>query len=77
MAAWAPIWFDTAFVQQIFDIAWRQRNANVEHHCPADEFGARLEPPERAGLRQARTLPGIFPRLAPVLPDSARIATGR
>lgn len=34
---------DAAFIQQIFDIANGQREANVRHHRQADDLAARFE----------------------------------
>ena len=34
---------DTALMQQLLDVAKRQRETNVEHHCQADDLWARLE----------------------------------
>lgn len=41
---------DATFVQQVLDIAKGKREPNVHHHRQADNFGARLEVFEGAGL---------------------------
>jgi hypothetical protein len=34
---------DASLVQQIFDIAKRKWEPNIQHHCQTDDLGARLE----------------------------------
>jgi hypothetical protein len=41
---------DTSLVKQIFDIAQRQREPNLEHHRQADDLWARFEVAERGAL---------------------------
>jgi hypothetical protein len=41
---------DTSLVKQIFDIAQRQREPNLEHHRQADDLWARFEGAERGAL---------------------------
>ncbi|WP_444967966.1 hypothetical protein [Roseovarius pacificus] len=33
----------TAFVEQILDVAQRQRKSHIHHHCQADDLGAGFE----------------------------------
>jgi hypothetical protein len=47
---------DPALVEQVLDIAQRQREANVEHHRQADDLGACLEVLERGAFRHLRRL---------------------
>jgi hypothetical protein len=37
---------DTSLVEQVLNIAHPQLDAGAEHHCQADDLGARLEVPE-------------------------------
>ena len=62
--------FDAALVQQVFDVAQRQREPDIHHHRQADDFGARLEPLEGAGLSHATTLASSLPRLKPSSSDN-------
>ena len=41
---------DAALIQQVFDVAPRQRVSNIHHNRQADDIGRRLEVPERAAL---------------------------
>ena len=41
---------DAALVQQVFDVAERQREPDVHHDRQADDFGRGLEVPERGTL---------------------------
>ena len=34
---------DPAFMKEVFDIAKRQREADIHHHCELDDFGRRFE----------------------------------
>ena len=47
---------DAALLQQIFDIAERKREPNIERRRQADDLGARLEIPKWAAFPQVRTL---------------------
>ncbi len=42
--------FDAAFVQEILNIAERQREPNVQHHRQANDFRAALKPLKGLGL---------------------------
>ena len=54
---------DAAFMQQIFHIAERQREPDVQHHRQADDLWARFEIAKRRRLGHERTLPTTLPRL--------------
>lgn len=45
-----------AFVEQVLDIAERQREPDVEDTCQADDLGAGPEVAERGALGRRRTL---------------------
>ncbi len=62
---------DAAFVQQIFDIAKRQRETDVQHHRQADNLTARFEIAEWIRLGHLQTLQIRSARLKPVSSDSA------
>lgn len=49
---------DAAFMQQVFDIAERQREPNVQHHRQADDFWAALKALERIRFGHVETLRG-------------------
>lgn len=49
---------DPAFVQQVFDVAQRQRELNVVLHRQADDLWARLEVAERGALGHQVRLAG-------------------
>ncbi len=55
--------FDAAFVQQILNIAERQREPNVQHHRQADDFRAALKALERVRFGHITTLRGSHTRL--------------
>jgi hypothetical protein len=55
--------FDAAFVQQILNIAERQREPNVQHHRQADDFRAALKALERVRFGHVQTLRGRPARL--------------
>ena len=48
--------FDAAFVQQILNIAERQREPNVQHHRQANDFRAALKALERVRFGHVQTL---------------------
>ena len=48
--------FDTAFVQQILDIAKRQREPDIEHHGQADDLGTGFETLEGEAFGHNQTL---------------------
>ena len=54
---------DTALVEQVLDIAKREREPNVHHHSQADDFGAALKTFERVGFGHGRTLASAPRRL--------------
>jgi hypothetical protein len=41
---------DAALMRQVFDVAERQRVADVKHHCQADDLRAGLEVGEEGAL---------------------------
>lgn len=57
----------TALVQQILDVAKRQREPNVQHHRQADDLFARIEVFERASFLHPATLP------SPPTPQQAKL----
>jgi len=63
---------DATLVQQILDIAERERKANVQHHRQADDLLARLEVFEGAALAHGRKLLSALPRRKPSCSDTAR-----
>jgi hypothetical protein len=46
-----------AFVEQVFGVAKRKREADVEHHRQADDLRARLEVPEGGAFGDRAKLP--------------------
>ncbi len=62
---------DSAFVQQVLDIAQRQRETDGHHHRQPDDPGAGLEMPERGVLGHDKTLPAIRSGLKPGFSDRA------
>ena len=54
---------DTTLVEQILDIPERQWEPHIEHHCEADDLGARFEVLEGGAIGHARTLSAALPRL--------------
>jgi hypothetical protein len=63
---------DTAFMEQILDIAKRQRKTNVQHHREADDPWRCLEIVEWIA-HPPRLRPGLL-RLKPVSSDNATVA---
>lgn len=63
--------FDTAFMQQIFDIPKRKRETDVQHHGQADDFRAALKALERIRFGHVATLLGNRDRLNRNLSDKA------
>ncbi len=61
--------FDAAFVQQILNIAERQREPNVQHHRQANDFRAALKALERVRFGHVQTLRGRPARLNRNLSD--------
>ena len=51
---------DPAFVQQVFDIAQRQREPEIKHHCQADDLWTCLEVAKGGALCHIRRL-AIYP----------------
>ena len=49
---------DPAFVQQIFDVVWRERVTDIAHHRPANDSGAHLEGAKAGALGHAGRLRG-------------------
>ena len=49
---------DAPLVQEILDIAQRQREADVEHHRQANDLGARFEVAKRGALGHPARLAG-------------------
>lgn len=45
---------DTALMQQVFNIAQRERESNVHHHCKLDDFGRCFEVAKRVFVRFRR-----------------------
>ena len=62
---------DAPFVQEVLDIAQRQRKANIHHDCQADDLRRRLEVAKRGALRHCRRLTCSLPRLKTRSFDSA------
>ena len=62
---------DAALVQQILDIAERQREPDVHHYRQADDLRARLEIAEGGAFGHTETLPGPLPGLKPGCSDRA------
>ena len=60
---------EAAFVQQIFDLAQRQREANIHHHRKANDLGRRIEIAE--GILHATKLRNGRSPLKPVCSDKA------
>ena len=52
---------DAALMKQILHVPKRQRKPDVQHHCQADDLGARLEVLERGTFGHDRTLAGPCP----------------
>ena len=65
--------FDAAFVQQIFHIAERQRETNVQHHCQADNLAARFEVAKWGSFRRPAKLRNRPARLKPNPSDKTLI----
>ena len=63
--------FDDAFVKQIFHVAERQRETNIEHHCQADNLAARFEVTKWGQFRHPAKLRNRPACLKLVLSDSA------
>jgi hypothetical protein len=53
---------DPALVQQVIDVAERQREADIQHHGQSDDLGRRLEIAEGGAFRHGRTMPGGLPQ---------------
>ena len=49
---------DAPLMQEVLNVAQRERVADVEHHCQADDFGAGLEVPEGGVLGHFTRLGG-------------------
>ena len=62
---------DATFMQEILDLAQREREPDVKHHRQADDLRARLEVPEGAGLGHGQKLSRRPARLKPVSSDRA------
>ena len=60
---------DAAFEQEVFDLAQRQRIADVHHHCEADDLGRTVEITK--GIVHGRRLRELGFRFKPVFSDSA------
>jgi hypothetical protein len=56
-------YLDAALVQEVLIVAQRQREADVEHHCYADDLGAGLEVGERGASGHQKRLAGHPRRL--------------
>lgn len=63
---------DPTFVQQVFDIPKRQREADIHHHGKTDNLARRLEVLEWARSGHWKTLQRPLPRLKPGLSDKTR-----
>jgi hypothetical protein len=64
---------DPTLVQQVFDIAERQREPDVHHHGQADDFGGGLEVAKRAQFAHPRMLRPAGRWLKRVSSDNARM----
>ncbi len=62
---------DAALVQQVFDVAERQREPDVHHHRQADNLRARLEVAERGTFCHRGRVGRSPPRLKPSCSDKA------
>ncbi len=62
---------DASLMQQIYDIAKRKWELDVQHHCQTDDLGARLEIWQWAVFCYQATLSRCTARLKPVSFDSA------
>ena len=51
-------YLDAAFVQEVLDVAQRERVTDIEHHRQADDFGTSLEGPEGGALGHLTRLGG-------------------
>src|SRR6056297_3130124 len=60
---------DAPFMEQILDVAKRQREPDVQHHRQADDLWARLEIAEGAAFGHLRTLASALTRLKPSSSD--------
>ena len=65
-----PDRFNAAFEQDVFDLAQRQRIADVHHHCEADDLGRTVEITK--GIVHGRRLRELGFRFKPVFSDSAQ-----
>lgn len=54
---------DTAFAEEVLDIPQRKREADIEHHRPADDLGAGFERLERAVFGYEGTVGQLAARL--------------
>jgi hypothetical protein len=67
---------DAALMQEVLDVAERERIADIEHHRQADDFGARLEVPEGGALGHLARLgdsPILLKEFALTTPDAPLI----
>lgn len=60
---------DATFVEEIFDIAQRERKTDVQHHRQADDFGAGFEILERRAFGHLERLRKTPARLKPSSSD--------
>ncbi len=67
---------DTAFMENVFDIAKGQRETRVQHYCKADNFRAALKALERVRFGHVQTLRGRPARLNRNLSDKASTCLG-
>ena len=63
---------NAALMQQILDVAERQRETDVQHHRQADDLGTGFEPLEWTVFGHWQTLASTRPRLKPSSSDRAR-----
>ena len=64
---------DPAFVKKVLDIAQRQWEAHLHHHCKANDLGRSLGIAK--GVLHPKTLQGASRQLKPVSSDSAQAPT--
>jgi hypothetical protein len=64
---------DASLVQQIFDIAKRKWEPNIQHRCKADDLRARLQISKWAVFCHQATLGRRTASLKPVSSDSAHL----
>ena len=60
---------DPAFVEQVFDVAQRNREPDLEHHRQADDLWARLEVAEQGTVAHVGRPASRPDRLKPVSSD--------